>query len=56
VDIVYKTLNRLKTYLSDFWLFYQSSPSLQKALANAWFRGHQEPQQGYWISYNQLFW
>jgi len=27
-----KTLNRLKTYLSEFWDYYQSSPKLQKAL------------------------
>jgi hypothetical protein len=27
-----KTLNHLKTYLSEFWDYYQTSPQLQKAL------------------------
>lgn len=35
VDPAIKTLNSLKTYLSRFWDYYQSSPSLQKALENA---------------------
>jgi hypothetical protein len=35
VDSDGKTSNRLKTYLSDFWEFYQTSPALQKALENA---------------------
>jgi hypothetical protein len=35
VDIESKTSNRLKSYLSDFWEFYQTSPALQKALENA---------------------
>src|SRR3990167_1342478 len=34
VHSTYKTLNRLKTYLSRFWEYYQSTPSLQKALAS----------------------
>ncbi|MSR85323.1 hypothetical protein EXS71_02715 [Candidatus Uhrbacteria bacterium] len=32
VDMSDNTLNRLKDYLSGFWQYYQSSPSLQKAL------------------------
>jgi hypothetical protein len=35
VNTTGKTLNRLKTYLSSFWDYYQTSPVLQKALANA---------------------
>jgi hypothetical protein len=35
VDIEGKISNHLKTYLSDFWEFYQTSPALQKALENA---------------------
>jgi len=30
-----KTLNRLKSYLSRFWEYYQTSPTFQKALADA---------------------
>lgn len=35
VDIAHKSLNPIKSYLSRFWLYYQSSPALQNALANA---------------------
>jgi len=32
VDNSENTLNRLKDYLSNFWIYYQSSQTLQKAL------------------------
>lgn len=35
VDISQNTTNRLKDYLTRFWLFYNSSPDLQKILATA---------------------
>lgn len=35
VDIVYKTSNQLKTYLSRFWDYYNTSPALQLALESA---------------------
>jgi hypothetical protein len=35
VDITGKTSNQLKTFLKDFWEFYNHSPALQKALENA---------------------
>lgn len=35
VDTARKTLNHLKDYLARFWQYYQTSPALQKALANA---------------------
>jgi len=35
VDTDSKTSNRLKIYLSRFWDFYQTSPTLQKVLENA---------------------
>ena len=35
VDSSYKTSNRLKSYLSRFWDYCQTSPALQSALANA---------------------
>ncbi len=34
VDIAGKTLNQLKDYFSRFWEYYQSSPNIQKALAD----------------------
>jgi len=36
VDMGRETFNTLKIYLAGFWSYYQSSPALQKALANAW--------------------
>jgi len=33
MDMTGKTFNRLKTYFSDFWEYYESSPKLQEALA-----------------------
>jgi hypothetical protein len=35
VDTQVKTLNQLKTFLSQFWGYYQSSQQLQKALEAA---------------------
>lgn len=35
VEVSGKTLNRLKTYLERFWMFYKSCPNLQNHLANA---------------------
>lgn len=35
VDLSFKTLNHLKSYLSRFWEYYQSSPNLQEALEGA---------------------
>lgn len=32
VDSAYKILNLLKSYLEDFWAFYQSNPALQRML------------------------
>ena len=34
VDMMSKRLNSLKTYLSRFWDYYQSSPVLQQSLSN----------------------
>lgn len=34
VGIDRKTYNTLKTYLAGFWHYYESSPTLQKALEN----------------------
>jgi sulfur relay (sulfurtransferase) DsrC/TusE family protein len=35
VEMSGKTMNRLKTYLKDFWEYYNTSPAIQKVLANA---------------------
>jgi hypothetical protein len=35
VDTSRKRLNHMKDYLSRFWVLYQNTPNLQKALANA---------------------
>ncbi len=34
VDTSYNTSNRIKSYLSRFWEYYQTAPELQKAIEN----------------------